>query len=315
MSRSARLSASGLPWLRVLAGLSSCVTFLFLALSAVRAGSEGESPAPDRFLREYRDAMRNLQSLYADVTVTGEYRILPRAKSTNFTYASSGKKEKMHLWREKPNYFDRAFVSADNRKFTVSRLTQAGSYYLESISGSDEVWPPSLMDYKLRSQGVAYCPAGMGKFPGFVNSPEFSVTRVSRVSEGGTALLNVDFEIEPSRKDAINKIKGWIRVDPQQAFVIRSYDFELRRAITKGKKAGEELVFLNQGRVAYKWENGKPVPTETHATLSLNGKVVSEDILTFSTFSFESAPAADFTFAAFGLDDVERTARQIESVG
>ncbi len=313
MPQSARVSPSELPWFRLLAAPLSCATLLFLALSATRADSQGEDMAPDRFLREYRDAVRNLQSLYADVSVTGEHRVaVARAKCTQFTYSSSGKKEKLHLWREEPEYFDRVFVSAEDRRFQVSRSDRSASYHLENVSDPDEVWRPGLRLYKALSQGAAYCPGGLSEFPGFVNSPEFVIKRVSPVSEEGLTVLNVDFEFNPSQKDKL-KVKGWLRVNPQRALVIRSYDFEFRSAILQGKKAGQELVFHRQGQTDYKGENGKPVPTESHSILSLRGKVVRDEYLTFSKFSFARVPSAEFTLTAFGLGDIERTARVVET--
>jgi hypothetical protein len=314
MSRSARVRSCGFPWFHLLTGSLSCTSLLVLALSLACADSEGESIAPDRFLREYRDALRDLQSMYADVIVTGEHKVVgpARTKSTQFTYISSGKNEKMHLWREKPDYFDRVFVIGENREFQVIRRTPSGSYYLENVSDSGEGWRPFLLDMKFRSRGAAYCPVGLGEFPGFVNSHVFVIKQVSRVSEGGTPLLNVDFEFNPSDKGEF-KLKGWFRADPQQALVIRSYDIEVRTPILQGKKAGQELISHSQGRMAYRDENGKPAPTENHSTMFKDGRVVREDHYTFSKFSFESAPPVEFTLAAFGLGDIERTAREIET--
>ncbi len=294
----------------LLSCLLICGALHIVASSLTGAVREDGQSTPENFLQQYRRIVGDLDVTYRDVVVEG---VSGTSRLTQFTYASSGENEKLRIRREEPKYFDRVFVSSGNHRFIVRRPTSEGPYFVENLVNTDEDWE-IMKEHRIWVRGAAYHLAGVPNYPKLVNSSNFAIKQITQVSEAGSSLLNIEFEYANSRDAKEPKLEGWFRLDPGLGWVIRSYNYKRRYSILKGKKAGQESVSRVEGWTTYKSEKGKPVPAEIQMKVTApNGNLRREEHFTISKFLLESAPPGDFSLAAFGLGDLERTAGQNET--
>lgn len=274
-------------------------------LSSARAQDPSADLTPAIFLAKYRQALRELAAEYRDVEIEGV-----DGNSTQFHYVSSGVNESLRLLREKPTFFDRVFIYTGSRGYRMRRPTPDGAYFLEKLVNSDQI-PPAVLQYRKFAREAAYHARGpAGRLSELVDSPEFTVKDVARVTEAGESLVKFAFEYLPPRKPAN---KGWFLLDPALNWAIRGYGYTVEGKADTSKKGPIQVSSRVAGGVRYKVQNGRTVPTEVWSKMVTNrsDKPFTQRAA-ISTFSLGRTPASKFTLDTYGLGDLERTGEQVE---
>ncbi len=141
-------------------------------------------------------------------------------------------------------------------------------------------------------------------YPSLVDSPNYEIKRIDQVSENGRTTLKVSFQYrDPDPKKPT--IVGWLVLDPSMNWVIQNYEYTHDKIIKNGSKSSLHY----SGSVHYQQVNGVAVPTEIEYTKTQTTGRRFElcNNYTLSEFALTATPSREFTLAAFGLGDVERT--------
>jgi hypothetical protein len=288
------------------------------------AGYQVETANASDFLPKLRQAARDLESLYNNVRIEGTHVATrpgrpsakdqtspaPRTVVAKFSYARSEGREKLLLSPPDEAASGTAVVSSGLRKFRLMRKGPGGSWYVDTDVNANDDWP-AMTRYRSWLTAAGYSPGGFPRFPEYVNSAEFRIRAVSRVTDRGADLTKVVFEYVP--KDPQKpRIEGWLRLDPALSWVIRDYEFTTRFSwLRDGVK--RETTVRNKGFVNYTQENGKPVPGEMEVSKYFDNGKTTTDHVNISKFEFTTSPPEEFTLSAFGLGDYELTASQVQT--
>ncbi len=319
----------------VLLALSAC--FALPGPSQVSGGTQPEKIDPDEFLLKYRLVLRDLELLYGNVQVEGLHvstrpppdptrtrasSAVKKAVTTEdpsepgrgFFYARSDGREKM-LLSEPGKPASTGVVNSGTRKLRLHRRPpENGSWYVELDfnSPNDELFVMKLL--RMRLTTAPYSPGCGPDFPEHVSSAEFKILEVSRATDAGSDLAKVKFQYIPKDEKKAS-LDGWFRVDLAMNWVIRDYEFESHRAWVSARDGvTRNSTFRTNGFVNYRRENGNPLPTEIEIRLyNNNRKVPSVDNYKISKYVIGPTPPTEFTLAAFGLGDYDRTVTQVQT--
>jgi len=230
------------------------------------------------------------------------------------------------LKREAPEYFDRTFVSDGKLRFWTRREGPDKPFFIEALdnSASAEQLLRSFTRYETLTTRL---PLSMGgdNFLEHVFSSDFKVESASLFVDDGDTLIKAAFKYVPSDKTQ-PKSSGWLAVDPSRNWVLRKYSYVLQygrpnRPVTakakssiQAKKVAEELILRINGSVSYKTEAGKtPTPSKFEWSQDIGDNRHESETVDISRWDLVSTPHQEFSLDAFGLGDVEKTARQIET--
>ncbi len=317
--------------LRIHAGITLALSFCFAAVSLLEtcAAYAVEKPNPSDYLPKFRQAARELESLYRNVRVEGTHvatrpgrpaakdqasskdraSLSPRTVVAKFSFARSDGREKLLLSPPEEAVSGTAVVSSGLRKFRLMRKGPGGSWYVETDVNTDDDWP-AMTRYRNWLTAAAFSPGGFPRFLEYVISADFRIREVSQAADRGVDLVKVVFEYVP--KDPQKpRLEGWLRLDPAMSSVIRDYEFTTRLSWLRDGVKGETSI-RNTGFVNYTLENGKPVPSEIEVSRYVNGRTTTDHV-SISDFRFTLSPPQEFTLSAFGLGDYERTASQVQT--
>jgi hypothetical protein len=304
-----------------------------LAPVAIRAQGDSEKIDPAHFLARYRKAVHELRATYSNVRIDGSIRTVfpipasakeragaregrdtaggPQRVRENmgFSYTYCDGKERVSRFLQ-PGPKESVFVSAGDTQFGLAHANPQGPYVLRNLSkGGQEIRVVDVLRRRVRD--APYRPAGVYRFDEYVDSPQFKIEKVSRVKEAGQELTRVVLHyLPPGERE--QRIDGHIDLDESMGLVIRSCELELRWSTPQGP-----AHVVVGGSVNYKEQNGKAVPTEVnfsqHAVPSNANNVTYQWEYRITRYSLESTPPEQFTLAAFGLGDYQRTLSQVHA--
>ncbi len=297
-------------------------------------GTEPEKIDPDEFLIKYRQAFRDLESLYSNVQVeavvvttrpprastkknTGSATEAVNTKAdsspggTVISYTRSEGREKMLLNESGKPPSVAVVISGTRGVRLYHRKPEGGSWSVETDTANGRF--PALKLHGMRLTTAAYSPSGIVGFAELVRSPDFKILEVSRNMDAGADIAKVSFRFSPTVKGK-NPLEGWFRLDLGMNWVIRDYEFESRGTTTSSPDgSARNWSVRTNGFVSYRLVDGKPAPTENEIRMRHDRR--GETIVNYkiSKFVFGSTPPEDFTLAAFGLDDYDRTVSQAQT--
>lgn len=312
-----------------------CICVFLLIPAGICDEPAGEPLDPTRFLADYRKAVQELRATYLNVRIDGTVRIVqtiaPAQKSStseqkakapgrprpsgsdrqfDFSYASCDGKEKGRRAPFGSADSGRAAVAVDNGniQFTASRMDPGRPYVINYHSRDDGDMKP-LAELRAQVRDAPYRPSGLEDFEKYLGSPDFSIERARRVPAAGGAVVSLLVHYRPAAQGAFH-IDGRLDLDESLGLVIRQYELQHSMALSSGL-----LVWLYEGTVQYKQENGKAIPThvdlKTYPTKEPRRSTRWEyDI---SKYSLEFTPPKEFTLDFYGLGDFERTLNQAET--
>ena len=294
--------------------------------SGVREAQKPEKVAPADYLPRYRRILHELASNYRDVVVEGtetvtrplresakEKRVAStKDTSTRFTYVRTSDREKLVLGPgDEPAESARTVVvNSDHRRFRLFRKPTSGSWYVDIDLRSDNEEFPAFAQYRSRLTAAAFSPGCLPGFVELVDSGGFTVREVVEVSADGVALEQVRFLYVPA-EEGKPRIEGWVRLDPAMGRVVHDYDFESKGSSVRDA-VKREWTMRTKGFVTYRKDRGKPVPAEVEVATYVNGNRSSTHHYGVARYSLRETPSEDFTLAAFGLADYDRTVGQVE---
>ena len=328
----------GLLLISALASLS-----LFVALSRLYGQPQREGETYIRFLREYRQAIARLKKIYdGDVWIEARWgRSNAQTASTeppadlttpvlrhSISLIRSGDLGKIR-YKDDGN-LDRVLVDTGDRSFMIRRSSPDNPYFLEEHHAYGDT-RKDFHHYQFLFQYASFCPAGMGSFPEFVNSPEFKILEMTRTNDGGESLVRISFEYpnkdgklevstSPHETRVYRDVSGFLVLDSARGFVIRDYDVNVGSVIVRDRdgKAGSvpqpvSVTYRSVGSVRYKDGSEPPAPSEINErSLFGKGRKWLWRKYELSKFELTHNPAEpeEFSLAAYGLGDFERPSKR-----
>jgi hypothetical protein len=295
----------------------------------VSAGVWDEQQSASELLVNYRMAIRTLQARYQNAQIDGSSRGRtlflkappgskaakrtsepPPTGSNPFWYAYSDDSEKLRVVLRQPRFNEHVFIRTGPRFSNLARASDKDPYYLTD-SGQQERDPSSVQTYRERVRDAPFSLGGLANFPEYVASPDFQVIGVDRRGAAGNAVTKIRFRYAPKvdrtspNLERRSTLDGWMALDPAAGWVIR--DYEYTRTITRPD--GTESVAQRTGSIQYANANGTPVPADItyKEVIEAAGQVI-EMAYHIDHYQLGAAPPEEFTLAAFGLGDFDRTA-------
>jgi len=265
----------------------------------------------DRFVREYRAALKQLRAANKNLRLEGKYDVQittttrPATAGLNdrvpdeYEYAASGGIEKLVFFKPKPKPFGRAVVANGEHSFVLRREKPEPSYYLE-FTDLGTPFTKMLTDFRAEVANAAYS-AGWIDLSDAIESGLFSLVSIKEVQGDGGVYQRLDFEYKP-REGKISRAAGWLLLDAKRYWVLRQYEIheEFR---TKGAKP-----LTARGRNEY--SDGEGVPTlrqvDFEQLVEDEYKTTRRLVFRASSWRYEATPLKDFTLAAYGLGSPER---------
>jgi hypothetical protein len=199
--------------------------------------------------------------------------------------------EKIALHRVKANCYNRDY------SFQLRKRDANDQFFATSIEHNDGRKTPAD-DTSMVSLLYTYLEAShripVLSMSGLLADEQFSVRAVSRVDGGKTPWLKVEFETGANSK-WFGALKGWFVVSPDEAWVLRSYDYA--RGGGKGMHQWGSVEYAGE-------QGGIPLPKRVsrHSRAPGGGREQSRT-WDFDEISLVDVPDRDFTLAAFGFPE------------
>ena len=228
-------------------------------------------------------------------------------RRTAFSYARGAGGEKLSLSSPEKRENARANLTSNGRNLRL--ICIRGVWSIEADFGRENDPFPAVHHYRGALTESPYAPGGDPRLPAIFESPEFRIREISHSRDDASELAKVAFEYSP--KDAKqSRIQGWLRLDITSGWVVRDFDLEERGFRPQG---GAPFTLRTKGFMKYNRQNGRAIPAEVEVTkISENGWWMT-DHFNIAKYEMTSLPPAEFTLAAFGLADFERTLEQAET--
>jgi hypothetical protein len=310
--------------------LAWLVGFAVIVPAGAHAQGGADTLDPAEFLVRYREAVHKLQSLYRNVRIEGSIRTVfptpnvtkhgagrgepPKAAAGSerirdnlgFSYIFCDGKERVSRFLH-PGSKESLFVSAGDVQFGLAHASPNAPYVLRNLArGGEERNVISVLRTRVRD--APFRPAGVQDFDEWVESPRLKIEKVSRLKDSGKELLRAVLHYHgPGEGD--RRVDGYIDLDEAIGLVVRRCELELRWSTPQGP--GHVVV---AGSVSYAQEAGTPLPTRVAYSIhAVPSQGASQWEYAITRYALELTPPEQFTLAAFGLGDYERSLTQVQS--
>jgi hypothetical protein len=283
------------------------IAFLvLLASSSWQLGAQ--EIAKDRFVEEYRGAVKKLREANKTLRFGGTYRgqvtntkrpAKPGANErfTQYEYAANGNLEKLGFFRSEPQPFGRVVVANGEQSFVLRRNGKDSPLYLE-FKNPGEPFTKFMDDFRSEVVNAAYSAAWIDLSQA-IESNVFTIGSIKKVDDGGRPCQRVDFEYKPP-EGRISHATGWLLLDPDRHWIVRQ--FEMREEFRNGG-----IPLKANGRNEYSDGQGLPELRKVDFKQVVEDKFTTTRTLLFevSSWCYEAAPPREFTLDAYGLGSAE----------
>ncbi len=270
-----------------------------------------DSPLLKRFLEEYPEAMKRLESRYGRSSGSVRFmsfstpeprnpRVKPPTEANHDEEFISHRPEMARVTVRLPisKLYDELVTCYNSRyEFRLLKPKEKPNYVINLVDFKKKPDLPEVEGrYLWRYLNAPYCllflPVGR-----LMSHPDRTIKDATRVEVGGKECLKVSFVLPRavSGKDTSGGHEGWFMVSPQERWVVREY--QLRPL--QGK-------VIWTGKIEYEGlSEGFPVPRKiTHrSALIANPAESSTETYDFREFRFIDAPDDVFTLSNFGLPE------------
>ena len=213
---------------------------------------------------------------------------------------------------------DSSSINKGATSFRFVRQAADGAYFLEHERDEGGTsWLNTFREFRMFAMEAPYSPPecispSHADYVSLVNSPDFKIPRVVQESEAGKTLSKVFFQYRTTSSKEPT-IEGWLRLDPSMKWAIQDYEYERQHTVTNADgKTQTRMVIQFKGAVHYREVDGVAVPREVEFTRVANGRSGVRHVLTLSEYAITETPPREFTLAAFGLGDLERTLVEVK---
>jgi len=296
---------------------SFSVTTTILVLVLFPAGSVASDLSPDTFLKEYRDALKQLQSAYSTVQIEG---IIVRSNidktskklednlTLRFSLDRSGKKNRfIHVVGEDGTraYKKDLFVVGSGQDFHLQQIDGPHSNYriFRLIDINNDKTSVNFIYKTIVAESALSVSSNL--ITKLIDSDSFKIKSVQRVPHGPEMLVRVEFDYKSDDPQEIYYLSGWMLLDPERSWAVRSH--EVRFDYPPPNK----FYAVAKGNVRYR-SDGDEIPLPEELTFSQQyfqpDGTSSETRWHFQAerLSTDPIPDSEFTLAAYGLGDVEQ---------
>lgn len=280
----------------------------------------GADLGPKDFLEEYRQALARLVEVNGEVQAEWRSALLlrdppgsrkqegavgPKYATREMKVFRSRGHTKMVAHLDEPRFFERTIVWGPESSFFLRRDGENTPYRVELTPVPEDALR-SPRDEANRAVGGPYS-LGQYALPGMVDAEGFVVKKVTSAAQAGPRAFKVEFEWTDTDPENQHPHRvGWFVIDQDLLWAVRSYDV---RADAPGTKRPPRHVV---GHVEYANRTGRPEPRVIeYRDLPPEGTKAGPRVHTIRLDRWAFAPTAprEFTLAAYGLGDAERSPR------
>ena len=322
-----------LKWRNAVAVLLGAIVYL---ADNSRGNEEDESARIQSLCSECSKAHADLESAYANVRGSGEFRIEGigdknptvrlfsvefARKPGNSKYFATGSWVTETTTNIKKQIPDVAVCSTPSASFRVQRKpgdTAFSITHLDDPSAKNQAMPSVVVPFL----NAPYTLTGRPLSEHFSN-PEFSVTSAEEIWSHNRKMVNFNFhsKSEPKSKSPSARAlsDGWVLVSPQEKWAVYQYEAHFRSANGRSSQVFDALAVdygdaiqgipipkLVTYKRIHKSTDGKKVKKTTDGRIVHDGDVTNLQTLRVDHLDFELEPDESFTLASFGLPELEK---------
>lgn len=184
-------------------------------------------------LKDYREALKRLESLNAVIRLEGKVREVyykqdstdpNRERNYDFSYVASGGQERLAQSFLNPEYVERVFVMGGKRDFVARRSSPRGEYAIDRLNTLPDNYVALVVRRRNAIARSAYS-IGEVDLAQAVNSRHFVARKATRVQRDGKTIIKLEFDYKPNVDNQFNST-GWVLLDTDKSWVVVEYEVQ-----------------------------------------------------------------------------------------